>query len=122
MDDFCARAEEADRTEAILADPHELQLARLRFELQERKRLEAEKQKLQRQRAAMQAENRDRKKRLEGLEADLKEMLVRTSLVSKRFVEEQDKAPDGTDASEEQQERETAASGEEQDVEMSAGQ
>lgn len=118
MDDFCARADEADRTADILADAHRLQLARLRFELQERKRLEAEKQALHSRRAAMQAENRERKKRLEGLEADLKDMLARSSLVTRRFVDDKKQDTGLTPGHEEQQDKDTAAAGEEQDVEM----
>ncbi|PWN91319.1 hypothetical protein FA10DRAFT_265183 [Acaromyces ingoldii] len=118
MDDFCARADEADRTADILADAHKLQLARLRFELQERKRLEAEKQALHSRRAAMQAENRERKKRLEGLEADLKDMLARSSLVTRRFVDDKKQDTGLQPGHEEQQDKDTAAAGEEQDVEM----
>lgn len=48
-------------------------------------RLEAEKQLLQSQRSRLAEENNVKKARLEGLEADLKDMLGRSIRISKHF-------------------------------------
>ena len=87
VDEFIQTAPEEERTDEIIANPHKLYLARLRFELSERKRLEEEKQRLQANRTALMKENRKKKQRLEGLESDLKEMLSRSIQVRNRFEE-----------------------------------
>lgn len=87
VDEFLQRAPEDERTEEIMTNSHKLYLARLRFELSERKRLEEEKQQLQAKRATLMKDNRKKKQRLEGLESDLKEMLSRSIQVRNRFEE-----------------------------------
>ncbi|PWN35529.1 uncharacterized protein FA14DRAFT_43169 [Meira miltonrushii] len=87
VDQFMQSAPEAEKTDEITTNAHKLYLARLRFELSERKRLEEEKQQLQSKRAALMKENRKKKQRLEGLESDLKEMLSRSIQVRNRFEE-----------------------------------
>lgn len=87
LDEFKEKATAEDTAEDVLNDHHALQLARLRFELSERKRLENEKRRVQTQKAALLKENRVKKRRLEGLESDLKDMLSGTARVRSRFEE-----------------------------------
>lgn len=87
VDQFIQSAPDSEKTDEITTNAHKLYLARLRFELSERKRLEEEKQQLQSKRAALMKENRKKKQRLEGLESDLKEMLSRSIQVRNRFEE-----------------------------------
>ena len=87
VDEFMQKASKDERADEIVHNPHKLYLARLRFELHERKRLEEEKQELQKKRTALMKENRTKKQRLEGLESDLKEMLSRSIQVRNRFEE-----------------------------------
>lgn len=65
-----------DAKEEDLEDDHKLMLARLRFELKERKRLEAEKQRLQQDKMEVTKENREKKVKLEQAERLLKELLA----------------------------------------------
>lgn len=108
--DFKARAPTEDTSADILNDAHSLQLARLRFELSERKRyapflslskyfntssanltsftrLEAEKQSIQANRSSLIKENKEKKLKLEELERDLKEMLTKSDAIWRRFQE-----------------------------------
>ncbi|EST05003.1 THO complex, subunit 5 [Kalmanozyma brasiliensis GHG001] len=62
--------------EEDLGDDHKLMLARLRFELRERKRLEAEKQSLQQDKTEVAKENREKKVKLEEIEKGIKELLA----------------------------------------------
>ncbi len=59
-----------------LEDDHKLMLARLRFELKERKRLEAEKQRLQQDKAEVAKENKEKKVKLEEIEKGIKDLLA----------------------------------------------
>ncbi|UZJ53041.1 hypothetical protein CBS101457_002361 [Exobasidium rhododendri] len=87
LDDFKTRAPTEDTQDSILENTHTLQLARLRFELSERKRLEAEKQLIQAERGSLIKENKVKKQRLERLEADLKEILVKSDAIGQHFEE-----------------------------------
>lgn len=88
LQDFKARAPAEDTTDDVCNDPHRLQLARLRFELTERKRLEAERADVQAQRASLLRENNAKKQRLEGLESDLKVLLDRSVPATRRRFQE----------------------------------
>lgn len=77
--------EEAMDDEEALTDEHKLMLARLRFELKERERLEAEKQALQQQRTEVVRENKDKKTKLEQIEKELKDLLAAAQAVQAKF-------------------------------------
>lgn len=62
--------------EESLGDEHKLMLARLRFELEERKRLEQEKQGLQQEKGEVVRENKEKKVKLEQAERELKDLLA----------------------------------------------
>ncbi|CBQ73656.1 conserved hypothetical protein [Sporisorium reilianum SRZ2] len=80
--DTTAQAEEED---GDLNDDHRLMLARLRFELKERKRLEAEKQTLQQDKTHVAKENKDKKVKLEQAEKQLKDLLAAAQAVQAKF-------------------------------------
>lgn len=63
-------------TEEDFEDDHKLMLARLRFELNERKRLEAEKQRLQQDKTEVAKENKEKKVKLEEIEKGIKDLLA----------------------------------------------
>ncbi|SPC64275.1 uncharacterized protein UHOD_05072 [Ustilago sp. UG-2017b] len=67
--------EEGDEEEGE-QDDHKLMLARLKFELKERKRLETEKQKLQQDKTEVARENKEKKVKLEETEKQLKDLLA----------------------------------------------
>ncbi|KAN0065154.1 hypothetical protein ACQY0O_001651 [Thecaphora frezii] len=74
------------KTEEIVNDPHLFMLSRLRFELLERKRLEVEKQSLQSEKSAVLRQNKDKKRRLEEAEKDLKALLEATKALQGKFA------------------------------------
>ncbi|SPO26449.1 uncharacterized protein UTRI_04038 [Ustilago trichophora] len=74
-----------DAKEEDLEDDHKLMLARLRFELKERKRLEAEKQRLQQDKMEVTKENREKKVKLEQAERLLKELLAGAQALQAKF-------------------------------------
>ena len=71
--------------EDIEGDDHKLMLARLRFELQERKRLEEEKQRLQQDKTQVAKDNKDKKVKLEQAEKQLKDLLAAAQAVHAKF-------------------------------------
>ncbi|TKY84833.1 hypothetical protein EX895_005913 [Sporisorium graminicola] len=68
-----------------LDDDHKLMLARLRFELKERKRLESEKQTLQQDKTQVVKQNKDKKVKLEQAEKQLKDLLAAAQAVQAKF-------------------------------------
>ncbi|GAC99097.1 hypothetical protein PHSY_006695 [Pseudozyma hubeiensis SY62] len=74
-----------EKEEEDLADEHKLMLARLRFELKERERLEAEKQRLQQDKTQVAKENREKKVNLEQIEKDLKDLLTAAEAIKAKF-------------------------------------
>ncbi|PWZ00252.1 hypothetical protein BCV70DRAFT_206505 [Testicularia cyperi] len=83
---------------------HQLMLSRLRFELEERKRLESERKQLLSQKAQIVADNKAKKTQLESLERNLK--LVKTSTRNllaqfESFYKEDEEEPLQTQADEE---------------------
>ncbi|PWN52239.1 hypothetical protein IE53DRAFT_385358 [Violaceomyces palustris] len=75
LEEFMEKAPETERDQETISDAHKLMLSRLKFELEERKRLETEKQALQVDRATLVKENKEKKAKLEELEKRLKEIL-----------------------------------------------
>lgn len=71
--------------EEDMEDDHKLMLARLRFELGERKRLETEKQKLQQDKMEVAKENKEKKVKLEQTEKQLKDLLAAALAVQAKF-------------------------------------
>lgn len=74
-----------EKEEEDLTDEHKLMLARLRFELKERERLEAEKQRLQQDKTQVAKENREKKVNLEQIEKDLKDLLTAAEAIKAKF-------------------------------------
>lgn len=69
----------------VEGDEHALMLSRLKFELQERRRLEAEKHELQIDRSGVVKENNDKKVKLEQAEKELKDLLAAAHAVRDKF-------------------------------------
>ncbi len=88
LDEFHAlrkqRGETQDDAE-LEADGHKLMLARLKFELGERKRLEAEKQKLQVEKTEVGKENKEKKVKLEQTEKTLKDLEAKAQALQATF-------------------------------------
>lgn len=80
-----AKDEAMEDGEENLTDEHKLMLTRLRFELQERKRLEARKQTLQQDKTEVVKENKEKKSNLEQIEKDLKDVLVAAEAIKAKF-------------------------------------
>ncbi|SNX84976.1 uncharacterized protein MEPE_03685 [Melanopsichium pennsylvanicum] len=78
------KGEDEDEDEE-LDDDHKLMLARLRFELRERKRLETEKQRLQQDKTEVTKDNKDKKMKLEQVEKQLKDLLTAAQAVQAKF-------------------------------------
>ncbi|CDR88472.1 uncharacterized protein SPSC_04299 [Sporisorium scitamineum] len=76
---------EVEDDDGDLDDDHKLMLARLRFELKERKRLEAEKQTLQQDKTQVVKQNKDKKAKLEQAEKQLKDLLAAAQAVQAQF-------------------------------------
>lgn len=71
--------------ESWMRDEHKLMLARLRFELTERKRLEQEKQRLHQDKTEVAKDNKDKKVKLEQAEKQLKDLLAAAQAVQEKF-------------------------------------
>ena len=79
------RAAAGSTEEESLDDDHQLMLARLRFELSERERLEREKQTLMLEKTTVVMENKDKKVKLEQAEKELKDLLAAAQAVQAKF-------------------------------------
>lgn len=80
------RAEAGEDDEELdLEDEHKLMLARLRFELGERKRLEAEKQKMQVDKMEVAKDNKMKKVKLEEAEKRLKSLVAEAQALQDHF-------------------------------------
>ncbi|EPQ26921.1 uncharacterized protein PFL1_05556 [Pseudozyma flocculosa PF-1] len=101
-EEFLQIAPEDLKTDEIRNDPHLFMLSRLKFELTERKRLEAEKQSLQSQKSAVIRESKEKKIKLEEAEKELKELLAAAKAVGSKFdnttTQQQQEQPSSADA------------------------
>ncbi|KZT62971.1 hypothetical protein CALCODRAFT_478862 [Calocera cornea HHB12733] len=86
-EEFVSLAPEEVRAPEILADDHQRMLARLNFELSERQRLHAHKEKLKRQTADLQQESKAFSNSLNALRQQLDAMAKSSAEIQKRMHE-----------------------------------
>ncbi|KAI7959151.1 hypothetical protein MJO28_002942 [Puccinia striiformis f. sp. tritici] len=86
LEEYFERNPEDKREEPDAIDPHELMIKRLKFELSERKRFEAEKKELLQKKLKLSKENDEKKSKLDELEKQLDRFVVSAKEIQSKMA------------------------------------
>ncbi|POW09877.1 hypothetical protein PSTT_06535, partial [Puccinia striiformis] len=86
LEEYFERNPEDKREEPDVIDPHELMIKRLKFELSERKRFEAEKKELLQKKLKLSKENDEKKSKLDELEKQLDRFVVSAKEIQSKMA------------------------------------